>query len=517
MVYDPCYKTRSVQNCRNRNTMSTIDNIPRVVVPPRKVRLVHSVFLAIAALSGFASQPLRGVERVDYLRDVKPLLSKNCLACHSPLRQRSGFRMDTGELLIKGGELGPAVIPGKSHESRLIHAVTGTEGMSQMPPEGNGEKLTAEQVDLLRRWIDEGANVPQETPAADPRDHWAFQPVQRPNLPAIAHGDWVRNPIDAFVVAEYERRGLRPRPEADRHVLLRRVYLDLTGLPPTREELQAFLADESPLAYENVVEQLLASPRYGERWGRHWMDVWRYSDWAGWGQQVRDSQPHIWHWRDWIIESLNADRPYNEMVVDMLAGDEVAPADRDRLRATGFLVRNYKLLSREQWLQDTVEHTAKAFLGLTMNCARCHNHMTDPLDHEEYYRLRAIFEPHQVRLDRLPGVVDTAVDGLPRVFDKDLAAPTYLYLRGDERTPQKDHVITPGVPALLHGVDFQIAEIKLPRESYDPRATGICRARRPGRQRANGNRRAKKSRRPQAEGNRGRGGGRPGGTRSSCG
>lgn len=422
----------------------------------------------IAVCTALSSQTGLGAEPVDYLRDVKPLLAKHCQACHSPLRQKSGFRMDTAEFLIKGGDSGPAVVPGKSSESRLIHALTGTEGMSRMPPEGNGEPLSADEIELLRRWIDAGAKAPPETPVPDPRSHWAFQPLQRPDVPNIDQADWARNPIDAFIALEHQRHGLKPRPEAERHVLLRRVYLDLTGLPPTRDELRAFLADESPQAYEHVVDELLASPRYGERWGRHWMDIWRYSDWAGWGQQVRDSQPHIWHWRDWIIESLNADRPYDEMVVDMLAADELCPTDSDRLRATGFLVRNFKLLSREQWLQDTVEHTAKAFLGLTMNCARCHDHMTDPVEQEEYFRLRAIFEPHHVRIDRIPSVADTAVDGLPRVFDKEPAAPTYFYLRGDERTPQKDRVIAPGVPALLRGAQFQVAEIKLPRDSYDP-------------------------------------------------
>src|SRR5262249_36333086 len=155
---------------------------------------------------------------------------------------------------------------------------------------------------------------------------------------------WGRNPIDVFIAAEHERRDLIPRPEAPRSVLLRRLTIDLTGLPPTPEELSAFVTDPSPEAYERVVDRLLNSPRYGERWGRHWMDVWRYSDWAGWGAQIRDSQPHIWHWRDWIIESLNSDKPYGRMVQEMLAADELAPADPNALRATGFLVRNYKLL-----------------------------------------------------------------------------------------------------------------------------------------------------------------------------
>src|SRR5262249_8367197 len=157
---------------------------------------------------------------------------------------------------------------------------------------------------------------------------------------------------------------LIPRPEAPKAVLLRRVYLDLIGLPPTAEELHAFLKDESADAYEKVVDRLLTSPQYGERWGRHWMDVWRYSDWAGYGNQIRDSQPHIWRWRDWIIEALNADKGYDRMVQEMLAGDELAPDDPATLRATGYLVRNFKLLSREKWMQDTVDHTAQAFLGV---------------------------------------------------------------------------------------------------------------------------------------------------------
>jgi Protein of unknown function (DUF1549) len=208
-----------------------------------------------------------------------------------------------------------------------------------------------------------------------------FERVQRPPLPAVRNPDWVRTPVDAFIAAEHEAQGLRPRPQAPKHVLLRRVYLDVIGISPTPEEQRAFEEDSSSDAYEKVVDRLLADPRHGERWGRHWMDVWRYSDWAGWtdGKQVRDSQRHIWRWRDWIVESLNVDRPYDNMVTDMLAADELAPTDAGRLRATGFLVRNYKMLSREQWMEDTVKHTAQAFLGVTLGCAKCHDHRTDPI------------------------------------------------------------------------------------------------------------------------------------------
>ncbi|HET6573783.1 MAG TPA: DUF1549 and DUF1553 domain-containing protein [Fimbriiglobus sp.] len=293
-----------------------------------------------------------------------------------------------------------------------------------------------------------------------------FDPVRRPAVPKPSA--WGRNPIDSFIAAKHEEHGLKPRPEAERSILLRRVYLDLIGLPPTPEEQNAYLHDTAPDAYEKVVDQLLASPQYGERWGRHWMDVWRYSDWAGWGQQVRDSQPHIWRWRDWIVESLNKDKPYDRMVREMLAGDEIAPADPDTLRATGYLVRNFKLLSREKWMQDTVDHTFQAFLGVTIGCARCHDHMYDPIAQKEYYRVRAIFEPHQVRIDRIPGQPDTAKDGLPRVYDANLTVPTYFYVRGDERTPDKSASLLPGVPARLGGTFTKIAPVELPLAARAP-------------------------------------------------
>jgi len=294
-----------------------------------------------------------------------------------------------------------------------------------------------------------------------------FEVVRRPAVPQVKRGDWVRNPIDAFIAQEHEARGLQPRPQADKAILLRRLYLDLIGLPPTPQELHAFLEDTAADAYERVVDRLLASPQYGERWGRHWMDIWRYSDWAGWGNQVRDSQPHIWHWRDWIIESLNKDKSYDRMIVEMLAADELAPNDPDTLRATGYLVRNFKLLSREQWMQDTVNHTAQAFLGVTLGCARCHDHMYDPITQKEYYQVRAIFEPHNVRTDRLPGVADITQDGLPRVYDADPQAKTFLFLRGDERRPAKDP-LPPDVPQALGGKPFHAEPVALPWSSYAP-------------------------------------------------
>jgi Protein of unknown function (DUF1553)/Protein of unknown function (DUF1549) len=294
-----------------------------------------------------------------------------------------------------------------------------------------------------------------------------FAPVERPPLRGgEAEGG---TEIDAFLAAAQRVRGTAFRKAASREGLVRRVYLDLTGLAPRPDERAAFLADESPDAYARLVDRLLADPRHAERWARHWMDVWRYSDWAGWsdGKQIRDSQPHIWRWRDWIVDSLLADTGYDRMITDMLAADERAPEDASALRATGFLARNYKMLSREQWLEDTVRHTGMAFMGLTVGCAKCHDHMTDPLKQVEYFSLRAVFEPHQVRLDHVPGQADTAKDGLARVFDADLSAQTFVFHRGDERAPIKDKPIMPGVPAFLGG-EYAVSAVALPPAAVAP-------------------------------------------------
>jgi hypothetical protein len=307
-----------------------------------------------------------------------------------------------------------------------------------------------------------------------------FETVQRPAVPLVknATATWVRNPVDAFIAAEHEARGLKPRPEATKEVLLRRVYLDLIGLNPTPEEQRQFLADTSSDAYEKVVNHLLDDPRHGERWGRHWMDVWRYSDWAGWsgGNQIRDSKPHIWRWRDWIVEALNKDKGYDRMVLEMLAADELAPLDTDALRATGFLVRNFKMLSREQWMEDTIKHTSQAFLAVTVGCAKCHDHMVDPISQREYYQLRAVFDPHDVRTDRIPGQLDTAKDGLVRAFDKKPDQRTHLLIRGDERTPDTNKVMEAGVPFALCGLTsvartggkLAVEPVKLPLLAAQP-------------------------------------------------
>ena len=392
----------------------------------------------------------------DYLRDIKPVLKARCYACHGALKQKSGLRLDTAANIRKGAKGEAIVTPGKPADSELVYRVTAKDLDERMPPEGAA--LKANEIAAIKAWIAAGAPVPKDELAeADPRAHWAFQVPKKMPLPGGAG-----NPIDVILDDRRAARGLKTQPEAERTILIRRLYLDLIGLPPTREQLN------DPRPWEEIVEELLKNPQHGERWARHWMDIWRYTDWYGLGAQLRNSQKHIWHWRDWIVESLNEDKGYDRMILEMLAADELAPADPKALRATGFLARNYYLFNRTTWLDATIEHTGKAFIGLTLNCAKCHDHKYDPITHADYYRFRAIFEPHQVRLDPVPGVTDFEKDGLPRVFDNHLDIKTYLHLRGDPKNPDTNRVMQAGVPAVLSSFAPKIAEVRLPLSAYAP-------------------------------------------------
>jgi hypothetical protein len=362
---------------------------------------------------------------VDYLRDVKPLLQRRCYACHGALQQKAGLRLDTVPLMRQGGDSGSALAADTESTSLLWQRISATSAQERMPPEHEGEAFSAEQLDLLKRWLAAGAPAPvDEQPETDPRQHWAFQPCVPPPLPSVNNNSWVRNPIDLFIADQHARHELQPQNAAPREVLIRRLYLDLIGVPPTPVELARWQNAQSHDWYEMLVNSLLDDPRYGQRWARHWMDVWRYSDWWGLGDQLRNSQKHIWHWRDWIVESLNQDLPYDEMVRLMLAADELAPNDLDQLRASGFMARNYFLFNRHQWMDETIEHVGKAFLGLTFNCAKCHDHKYDPISQTDYYRLRAIFEPYHVRVDMVPEQSNLDIDGIPRPFDGRLDDPT---------------------------------------------------------------------------------------------
>jgi hypothetical protein len=402
----------------------------------------------LAALLGLGLLTSSAGADVDYLREIKPILRAHCWACHGAIAQRAGLRLDAGPLIRKGSKYGPVVLPGQADDSLLLERVLG-KNRPRMPPEKEGARLSDKEISLLRDWINQGARVPPEPVPPDPRQHWAYKPPRKAPLPRV--GEAAGNPIDAFIARERAKHGLKPVPPADRATLLRRVYIDLVGVPPTRAELHAFLADRSVDAYEKVVDQLLASPRYGERWARHWMDIWRYSDPFGLGEEYRYSQRHIWRWRDWIIESLNQDKGYDQMIVEMLAGDEIAPADPATLRATGYLARNWYKFNRNVWIQDAVEYTAAGFLGVTLRCARCHDHKYDPIAQEDYYHFRAFFETHDVRIDAVPGQPDKNKDGVARAFDGKPDAPTHVFVRGDERQPDKSRAMTPRPPSVLGG------------------------------------------------------------------
>ncbi|MCA8988806.1 MAG: DUF1549 domain-containing protein, partial [Planctomycetaceae bacterium] len=432
---------------------------------------IHQFMIPLLLMATWSPQPVFSAsEPVDYVTQVKPILRERCFTCHGSLKQESGLRLDTAALIKQGGDAGAAITLNEAPEnSLLIQRVKESDPALRMPPEHEGGPLTPEQIQILQQWIAAGAQAPEgEVSEKDPRQHWAFQPVIKPVVPEVSHQQWADNPIDAFIAQGHEKQGLTAQQDAPRLQLLRRLHFDLTGLPPTAAEIETCLLDPSEEWYEKTVDRLLADPRHGQRWARHWMDIWRYSDWWGLGTQLRNSQPHIWHWRDWIVESLNEDTPYDEMVRLMLAADEIAPTDQDQLRATGFLARNYYIFNRMRWMDETVEHVGKGFLGLTLNCAKCHDHKFDPIDQVDYYRLRAFFEPYLVRLDMVPGEVDLNRDGIPRSFDALLEEPTYRYIRGDEARPDQTQVIQPGIPELLAFAPLEIREIELPPVASQP-------------------------------------------------
>ena len=332
-----------------------------------------------------------------YLKSIKPLFQEKCVSCHGALRAEAGLRLDAIQAIRRGGSEGRIADTQDIGQSRLLQRITALDHASRMPPEGEGTRLTAQQVSLVEEWLRRQMPGPtEEVFVASPREHWAYQPIVFPDLPKVRAVDGA-NPIDALIGAEQQAIGLVPSPPAAEANWLRRLSYDLTGMPPTVEELDEFSADSGDDRHQRWIERMLAKPSYGERWGRHWMDVWRYSDWDGYKEELRGSQRHIWHWRDWIVESLNHNKPYDEMIIEMLAADEVAPRDASRLRATGFLARNFHKSNRNIWLDATVEHTAKAFLGMTLNCSKCHDHKYDPLPQASYYQFRAIFEPHRIR------------------------------------------------------------------------------------------------------------------------
>ena len=332
--------------------------------------------------------------KVDFARDILPIFEKSCYSCHGPKQQMRRLRLDSKKRAFAGGQSGKVIYPYKASESPLYRRVAGIGDEARMPM--GGEPLDQEQIALIRAWIDQGANWPDEvgTEGAEIQKHWAYVPPNRPPLPKVSHPDWAANPIDHFVLARLEKEGLSPSPEAERVTLLRRLSLDLIGLPPTIQEVDAFLKDSRENAYEIQVERLLSSPHYGERWGQHWLDAARYADSNGY---EKDLQRQVWFYRDWVIEALNRDLPYNQFIIEQLAGDLLPNATQDQIVATGFL-RNSMIneeggVDPEQFrmeaMFDRMDAIGKSILGITIQCAQCHDHKYDPLTQEEYYRMFA--------------------------------------------------------------------------------------------------------------------------------
>jgi hypothetical protein len=350
------------------------------------MRCRRSLALTLVLLP--CAPPVSSAAEVDYGRDVLPILTAHCFACHGPDAgaRKADLRLDTPD---RAAGAGGVIVPGQPARSELITRVTAADADGRMPPPKAGARLTAGQVRVLRSWIEQGARY---------TEHWAFQPVRRPPVPELrTPNSAIRNPVDAFVLARLEKEGLKPAPRASREVLLRRVTIDLTGLPPTPEEVEAFLKDDSPDAYGKVVERLLASPQYGERWARHWLDVARYADSGGFETDIFFGG--AWRYRDYVIRSFNADKPYDRFIREQIAGDELFPGDREArvatsLYAVGPVLQEAGMVPGKldyDWLTDAVDTTGSAFLGLTVGCARCHDHKYDPVSQKDYFALQALF------------------------------------------------------------------------------------------------------------------------------
>ncbi len=359
----------------------------------RIARELVCIFTAHAAL----------VFAADFDRDIQPIFEARCYSCHGAKLQVRGFRLDGRSAALRGGDSGiPSIVPGNSAGSPLFRYIAGLEPKIVMPPAGG--RLTPQEVERVRVWIDSGAEWPErsgDSSAADPIlqrgvGHWSFQPIHRPAIPQVRNSGWVRNSIDAFVLARLEARGWNPAQPAGSGALMRRMHLDLTGMPPNLSEQDAFLKDGSPAAFDRLIEALLVRPAYGERWGRHWLDLVRYAETNGY---ERDAiKPSVWRYRDYVIAAFNHDKPFDRFILEQLAGDEIPDSNAETLTATGY----YRLgpwddepadpaEDRFDQLEDIVSTTSQAFLGLTLGCARCHNHKFEPLLARDYYSMVAVF------------------------------------------------------------------------------------------------------------------------------
>jgi len=368
---------------------------------PLALRLGISLVLGCCSLSGRTAE-LTPAQTQFFESKIRPVLATKCYRCHSQQAEKvkAGLFLDTRDGVLKGGESGPAIVPGEPEKSLLIKAIRYTDPDLQMPPKG--QKLSDDQIADLVAWVKMGAPDPRAMSAAQKdwkdsgKSHWAWQPLKKPSVPEVKDIAWPKTPVDNFILAKLEEKDLKPNPPADKRTLIRRASFDLIGLPPTPEEVEDFLKDESPDAFAKVVDRLLASPQYGERWGRHWLDVARYSDTKGQVRRNREDQyyPFAWTYRDYVIRSFNDDKPYNVFIIEQLAADKL-PATRSNpsnLCALGFLTLGDRFMGMQNdIINDRIDVVTKGFLGMTVSCARCHDHKFDPIPTKDYYSLHGIF------------------------------------------------------------------------------------------------------------------------------
>ncbi len=420
-------------------------DIPRNVMNPHRIgHGRRGVFLVgLLVLAGAPVEPASAADNGFFRTEVAPILEQHCLRCHGPNTSRGGLSLATAMDLAAGGDSGPVLVVGKPDDSLLLEMVSGEK--PKMPKKA--APLSREQVAVLRKWIGQGAPWPRDMTLRERKDKaetwWSLRPLARPPLPRVQMPGWVRMPLDTFILHRLEERGMRPTPEADRRTLIRRLYFDLLGLPPAPAEIDAFVRDRSPNAYERLVDRLLASPHYGERWARHWLDVVHYGDTHGYDKdKVR---PNAWPYRDYVIRAFNEDRPYSRFIEEQIAGDVLYPDTRDGIVGLGFLAAGPwdfvghvelregtldKKITRNLDRDDMVATVLNTFTSLTAQCARCHDHKFDPITQEDYYSLQAVFAAVD-RADR-PYEVDAEAAGKRIALKKRLnelaeqaAAPCY--------------------------------------------------------------------------------------------
>jgi mono/diheme cytochrome c family protein len=404
-------------------------------MPDYRLRIASlTVIFAASLQAALQAQPTAEFE--EFEKTVRPLLIESCAKCHGAEKQKGGLRLDSRQAILEGGETGPSIVAGRPGESLLLEAVR-QGGELKMPP---GRKLPPEQIAALERWVAAGAPWPaDQKPAVDRRAdawarHWAFQPVADPRPPQPRDASWCRMPIDAFVKAKLEAKGLSPSPSTDRYHLIRRVTYDLTGLPPTAEEVRAFIDDKDPNAYAKLVDRLLASEHYGEQWARHWLDVARYADTKGYvyGREER-FLVQAPAYRDWVVKAFNSDLPYDRFLLDQIAADQAEPDNQSALAAMGFLTIGRRFLGvTHDIIDDRIDVLTRGTMGMTVTCARCHDHKYDPIPTADYYSLYGVF---QNCTERLVQIAEPASrDDAYRAFEKELAVRREKLQKGMEES-----------------------------------------------------------------------------------